>query len=69
MSKKNLLLQSSNWCFCGNSYGKHGILKESECNRLCSGDTSEVCGGGWKNSIYATGVYILWSLMQFDSSF
>ncbi len=44
------------YCNCGNGYGKHGKLDESECDNTCSGDTHEVCGGQSKNSVYETGV-------------
>jgi len=37
-------------CFCGNSYGKYG--KATNCDMKCAGDSNEICGGSWANSIY-----------------
>jgi hypothetical protein len=44
-----------NWfvCFCGDdNYGKYGPAPESDCNMPCSGNSSIMCGGGARNSIY-----------------
>ena len=49
-------VQAGGHCFCGNSFGKHGSGLESECNRKCKTSESEICGGSWRNSVYATGV-------------
>ncbi len=38
------------FCFCGNSYEDAGI--SPNCNMKCSGDTGEICGGPWANSVY-----------------
>ncbi|XP_074659526.1 xylosyltransferase oxt-like [Tubulanus polymorphus] len=46
-------LQYSYECFCGDSYGKHGPLKESSCSSYCRGNADEMCGGVWANSIYS----------------
>ena len=43
-------LQYSRSCVCGNSYGKYG--KANNCNMKCTGDSSEICGGAWANSVY-----------------
>ena len=43
-------LQYSSYCFCGNSYGKHG--KANNCNMPCSGEHDKTCGGSWANSVY-----------------
>jgi hypothetical protein len=43
--------QYSSWCFCGNAYGKSG--KASNCNMKCSGNSNQICGGSWANSIYS----------------
>jgi hypothetical protein len=43
-----------NICVCGNDYGKHGgKASEGDCNQPCKGDTSVMCGGCERNSIYA----------------
>jgi len=47
-------LQDSHQCFCGNSYGSEGSAPASDCNMACSGNSSEICGGGYRNSVYAT---------------
>jgi hypothetical protein len=40
-------------CFCGDDYGKkYGPAPESDCNVPCTGDSSIMCGGGRRNSIY-----------------
>ncbi len=43
-------LQYGSQCFCGNSYGRYGAV--NNCNMRCSGDSSQVCGGFWANSVY-----------------
>jgi hypothetical protein len=40
-------------CFCGNSLG-YSHVSDAECNTPCSSGGG-FCGGGWRNSIYATG--------------
>ncbi len=44
-------LQYSSQCFCDNSYGRYG--KADNCNMTCSGNSNEVCGGGWANSVFS----------------
>ncbi|XP_032220148.2 WSC domain-containing protein ARB_07867 [Nematostella vectensis] len=46
-------LQASDWCFCDDSYGKHGKAPESDCSSACKGDPGIICGGPYRNSIYA----------------
>ena len=43
--------QYSSWCFCGNSYGKSGTAEN--CNMKCAGNTNQICGGPWANSVYS----------------
>ncbi len=38
-------------CFCGNSYGKYGPA--TNCDMKCSGNTGEICGGSFANSVYS----------------
>uniref|UniRef100_A0A1I8GZK9 WSC domain-containing protein n=1 Tax=Macrostomum lignano TaxID=282301 RepID=A0A1I8GZK9_9PLAT len=46
-------LQAQGFCFCDNSYGLHGAaLSDSECNTNCHGNSSQICGGFDRNSIY-----------------
>merc|ERR1712038_810503 len=42
-------------CFCGNKLG-YKKLPSSKCNTACKGDVHVMCGGGWANSVYSTGV-------------
>ena len=39
-------------CWCGNSYGKYGQFP-NDCSFKCSGNESQTCGGGMRNSIYS----------------
>jgi len=41
-------------CYCGNTLG-YALRPDSECNTACAGDSSQACGGGWRNSVYALG--------------
>ncbi|PAA61330.1 hypothetical protein BOX15_Mlig006903g1 [Macrostomum lignano] len=49
-------VQYADQCFCDNSYGKYGARPDSECNMHCNGDRSSLCGGPWRNNVYATGL-------------
>lgn len=42
--------QYSSQCFCGNNYGIYG--KSQNCNMQCSGNSGQICGGPWANSVY-----------------
>jgi hypothetical protein len=37
-------------CFCGDSFGSYG--DGEGCNMACTGDSTEMCGGSWHNSVY-----------------
>ncbi len=50
-------LQNSNQCFCGNSYGEHGAAPIEDCKSECKGNSEQICGGSWRNSIYSVGKY------------
>ena len=43
-------VQYGKQCFCGDSYGSSGGA--SNCNMPCSGDSAQICGGFWANSVY-----------------
>ncbi|CAC5420703.1 unnamed protein product [Mytilus coruscus] len=48
-------LQASTQCFCGNSLGDQDVYQktnDSECNRPCRGNSLQICGGYWRNSVY-----------------
>ncbi len=40
-------------CFCGDSYGKYGKASESDCSIPCAANATQICGGEWRNSVYA----------------
>lgn len=44
-------VQNGDNCFCGKSYGKHGI--STACNSPCNGDPDSICGGIRVNSVYS----------------
>lgn len=48
------LFQYQKWCFCGNTLDlKHYPKKpEKDCHMPCKGNTRQICGGSWRNSIY-----------------
>ncbi|ETN45954.1 uncharacterized protein HMPREF1541_00136 [Cyphellophora europaea CBS 101466] len=50
-------LEYSKQCFCGSSIINAGTLAnaDSDCAMTCSGNSSEVCGGSNRMSIFATG--------------
>ena len=48
-------LQWYGYCFAGNTLG-YAPAPESECNTPCTANPSEMCGGGWRNSICRTPV-------------
>jgi hypothetical protein len=45
-------LQYYGHCFAGNSIG-YSQVSDGECNTACNANSSEFCGGAWRNSIYA----------------
>ncbi|PAA92570.1 hypothetical protein BOX15_Mlig011376g1, partial [Macrostomum lignano] len=46
-------VQSDEQCFCGTSYGSLGAANTSDCNRACTGNGAQICGGTWCNSVFA----------------
>jgi len=53
------------YCFCGNSSAGAVLAPNSDCNSACSGNGTEICGGGWRLTIndltgikMSTGKYI-----------
>ncbi|TFK36071.1 glycosyl hydrolase family 71-domain-containing protein [Crucibulum laeve] len=44
-------------CYCGNTLTNNGatgaVIPASNCASSCSGDASQVCGGGWIMSVYS----------------
>lgn len=47
-------VEYSSQCFCGNVLvdGNPKANADSECNYACSGNSTEICGGYWRISIY-----------------
>jgi hypothetical protein len=50
-------LQYYGYCFGGNRLALTAT-SGSECNTPCQGNSSQTCGGGYRNSIYATGLMV-----------
>ncbi|VDI28813.1 Hypothetical predicted protein [Mytilus galloprovincialis] len=49
-------------CNCGDDpyqYGPEDVsdyhIRDYDCNRECAGDSEQICGGGWRLSVYETG--------------
>lgn len=44
-------------CFCDNDIYNGGVLAadQSDCDDACSGDSSEICGGGSRMTLYSKG--------------
>lgn len=49
-------VQWASYCFCGAQYGRYGRAPEDQCNTPCGGDSTEICGGTWRNSVFDTGL-------------
>ena len=41
-------------CFCGDTYGTYG--KSDNCTKSCTGNSNEICGTYWRNSVYDVNV-------------
>merc|ERR1719220_549826 len=46
-------VQASNWCLCGESFGKYGQTLDEECNLTCQ-EGENTCGGFWRNNVYVS---------------
>ena len=44
-------LESGNECFCGN-HAPFISAPQRECHLNCSGNTTQICGGFWRMSVY-----------------
>ena len=49
-------LQDGKHCFCGNEFGLHGRIHESNCGTQCANQCNNNCGGHLANAIYYNGV-------------
>lgn len=48
-----------NGCFCGSqppNESKFTKVDDKQCNTKCSGDANQFCGGGWRMSVFSTGL-------------
>ena len=45
-------LQARSQCFCDNSYGNYGTANNTDCSGECRGNSSQTCGGTWRNEVY-----------------
>jgi len=47
-------LQLNDQCFCGNTFkNPTTIVADRECDKKCSGNNSETCGGFWRMYVYS----------------
>lgn len=54
---KPSLRNFSKECFCGDEVpSEELLLNENECQKQCGGDSNKKCGGGWRLSVYRTGL-------------
>lgn len=47
-------MQAGHACFCGMDYGHQGKAPDADCNKPCLGNASQMCGGPFLNSVWAT---------------
>lgn len=57
-------VQYSNECWCGYDYNKHGVADEADCNKTCSGNDDQFCGGTFRNSVFRLSKYLLANLID-----
>ena len=48
-------LQNGDSCFCGTKYGRYGKIADSFCNKKCTGNSEENCGGELANNLFFYG--------------
>ena len=39
-------------CHCGNVIRPKIAAPKSECNQICNGDSSQICGGHWRINVF-----------------
>jgi hypothetical protein len=44
-------VQFQGQCYAGNTIGRAKVA-DTECNTPCTANSAQICGGGWRNSIY-----------------
>jgi hypothetical protein len=45
-------MQDGAQCLCGNYVGAYGQAPNTDCSQPCQGNTGEICGAAWRNSVY-----------------
>ena len=45
-------VQNGNECYCGNEINPSAPKPSTECNKQCTGDRSQTCGGGCRMNVY-----------------
>jgi len=45
-------------CFCGNALQSNATLGQTGCDHACSGDSSQVCGGANRLSVYRSSAFV-----------
>ena len=59
-------LYSGTKCGCTSVVGRNGVQDESLCNRECSGDATQDCGGGFREvTVFTTGAGEEWLMSYF----
>lgn len=58
------------WCYCGDSYGSYGLSSNQDyCNKACKDAPGEMCGGSWRNSVFALDTNVThWSGVSFGAT-
>ena len=51
-------LEYSGECYCGNALQQYSALGYTDCNMPCSGNSSEICGGSSRLSVYNLTSYV-----------
>jgi hypothetical protein len=51
-------VQNGNSCLGGSNLQDAMKSKSDKCQMRCSGNSAQVCGGSWANSLYRSGVYV-----------
>jgi hypothetical protein len=47
-------MQAGHACFCGMGYGAQGQAADRACDARCLGNETQMCGGPYLNSVWAT---------------
>lgn len=45
-------VENGDSCYCGNDDSKFIPVPTNECDKPCAGNTTEICGGSWRLSVY-----------------